>query len=55
MRGCTPCARQTLRRFKGSDADLMARYEEALDDVHTYIESRPELIEVQIPVSAQAA
>jgi hypothetical protein len=33
----------------------MARYEEALDDVQVYLGSRPELIEVQIPVSAQAA
>lgn len=55
MRGCTPCARQTLRRFKGSDAELMARYEEALDDVRAYLESRPELIEIQIPLAARAA
>jgi hypothetical protein len=55
MRGCTPCARQTLRRFKGTDADLLARYEEALDDVRVYLESRPGLIEVQIPVVVQAA
>jgi hypothetical protein len=55
MRGCTPCARQTLRRFKGSDADLLARYEEALEDVRAYVESRPELIEVQIPLAVQAA
>ncbi len=30
MRGCTACARQTLRRHKGSDAELMRLYEESL-------------------------
>jgi hypothetical protein len=55
MRGCTPCARQSLRRFKGSDADLLARYEEALEDVRAYLESRPELIEIQLPIAARAA
>ena len=30
MRGCTACARQTLRRFKGSDDELLALYEKAL-------------------------
>lgn len=27
MRGCTACARQTLRRFKGSDEELVSAYE----------------------------
>ena len=27
MRGCTPCAQQTLRRFKGSDDELISAYE----------------------------
>ena len=27
MRGCTACARQTLRRFEGSDDELIGRYE----------------------------
>ena len=26
MRGCTSCAQQTLRRFKGSDAELIGMY-----------------------------
>ena len=30
MRGCGACAKQTLRRYKGSDDDLIARYEAAL-------------------------
>ncbi len=31
MRGCTACARQTLRRFKGSDEELISAYEASLD------------------------
>lgn len=30
MRGCTPCAQQTLRRFKGSDEELIRAYETSL-------------------------
>ncbi len=30
MRGCTPCAQQTLRRFKGSDEELISLYEAAV-------------------------
>ncbi len=30
MRGCTACARQTLRRFKGSDEDLVSAYESSV-------------------------
>ena len=31
MRGCTACAQQTLRRFKGSDQDLIRLYEASVD------------------------
>ena len=30
MRGCTSCAQQTLRRFKGSDQELIDMYEASL-------------------------
>jgi hypothetical protein len=33
MRGCAACAQQTLRRYKGSDADLIQLYWLALDEV----------------------
>jgi hypothetical protein len=33
MRGCTLCAQQTITRFKGSDSDLVAAYEQALADL----------------------
>ena len=32
MRGCIACAQQTLRRYKGSDQDLLAMYEASLAD-----------------------
>lgn len=36
MRGCSACAQQTLRRYKGSDADLMQLYRLALDEVQAH-------------------
>jgi hypothetical protein len=30
MRGCTACAKQTLRRFKGSDEELISAYESSV-------------------------
>lgn len=36
MRGCAGCALQTLRRFKGEDADLLRCYAEALAAVRAY-------------------
>ncbi len=36
MRGCTLCAQQTIARFKGSDRDLLALYEQARIDLQTW-------------------
>jgi hypothetical protein len=36
MRGCGLCAQQTLRRYKGSDDDLLALFEQALSDVRAF-------------------
>lgn len=36
MRGCCACAQQTLRRFKGSDDDLLALFDASLDDVRAF-------------------
>jgi hypothetical protein len=55
MRGCSPCARQTLRRYKGTDDDLMQRYEGALNDVYAYLQSHPHLIPAEEFASAKAA
>lgn len=43
MRGCTACAHQTLRRFKGSDEDLLDLYETALDNVHLFAGEHPQI------------
>ncbi|HZW04731.1 MAG TPA: hypothetical protein VFF68_12435 [Anaerolineaceae bacterium] len=29
MRGCTQCARQNVRRFRGDDSDLVTQFEQA--------------------------
>ena len=36
MRGCSQCAIQTIRRYKESDADLLALYREAKAEVKAY-------------------
>lgn len=36
MRGCTQCARQTIRRFKGSDQDLVNQFQAAKREVKNY-------------------
>ncbi len=33
MRGCTDCAQQAVRRFKGSDQDLLDSYAQALKEI----------------------
>ena len=42
MRGCSACAQQTLRRFKGSDDELLAKYQQALTDMRQYAVDHPE-------------
>lgn len=42
MRGCTACAQQTLRRFKGSDGELIAKYEQTLADLPPTLENCPD-------------
>jgi hypothetical protein len=38
MRGCVLCAAQTLRRFRGSDHELLEMYAQALDQIEEYLE-----------------
>ncbi len=40
MRGCTQCARQTIRRYRGTDADLIEQFNEARQDVEKYLQRR---------------
>lgn len=36
MRGCTMCARQTIRRFRGSDHDLVKQFEQCKRELQQY-------------------
>lgn len=40
MRGCELCARQTIRRFKGTDEELMEHFKQAQKDVLEYMKSQ---------------
>ncbi len=40
MRGCTQCAKLSLRRFRGEDEDLFQQFEQACRDVKDHLERR---------------
>lgn len=40
MRGCTQCARQTIKRFKGSDQDLLNQYKQFQSEVILFLEKK---------------
>jgi len=39
MRGCTACAKQTIRRFRGTDQDLINLYRQSCAEVEKFLES----------------
>ena len=39
MKGCTGCALQTLRRYKGPDRDLLKLYKEAQAELAEHVET----------------
>lgn len=39
MRGCTACAQQTLRRYKGEDSELLEQFQRALAEVQRFATS----------------
>lgn len=43
MRGCPACALQTLRRYKGSDEEILLAYHQALEDIREFADSNPPL------------
>ncbi len=43
MRGCAACAIQTLRRFKGDDAELLEMFVQALEDVRGFADKHPQM------------
>jgi hypothetical protein len=40
MRGCTACARQTIRRFKGGDQDLVELFNQSSREMEGYLQKR---------------
>ncbi len=40
MRGCTQCAILSVRRYRGSDADLMRQYERAKKEITKSLEAK---------------
>lgn len=40
MRGCTVCAHQTIRRFRGSDEDLVEQFNQCKKEMENYIKKR---------------
>ncbi|NPV75992.1 MAG: hypothetical protein HPY59_06395 [Anaerolineae bacterium] len=40
MRGCTVCAHQTIRRFRGSDKDLLEQFDQCKKEVENFIKKR---------------
>ena len=52
MKGCLGCALQTLRRHKGSDQELLKRYQAASVKIEQHLESLPT---APIYIAARAA
>lgn len=40
MRGCTQCARQNIKRYRGSDIDLLDLFNQSLREVNTFMRKR---------------
>ena len=51
LRGCTACASQVIRRFRGVDEDLAAQFQRAKTDVSLFL-SGEKVLMVQAPESA---
>jgi len=43
MRGCTACAHQTLRRYKGTDEELIQLFEDARKDLQAFRVKAPQI------------
>jgi hypothetical protein len=40
MRGCTACARQTIRRYKNSDQELVELFNQSFREMEAYLQKR---------------
>jgi hypothetical protein len=41
MRGCTACAKQTIKRYRGSDPDLIEQFRTVQKEVEQYLKKQP--------------
>jgi hypothetical protein len=55
MRGCLACTQQTLRRFKGSDDELLQAYQEAQGHLANQLKPQYIQLEFEPAPSAKAA
>ncbi len=55
MKGCVACAKQTLRRYKGSNRELLSEYEKAFRDVESFLAVSVVPPSIDEPISARAA
>ncbi len=37
LKGCTQCAKQTIKRYRGNDTELLRSYAEAINEVEAYL------------------
>ena len=54
MRGCKACSMQSLRRYKGSDLELLNAYQKALEDIQRHLGVQIPIV-IEEPISARAA
>jgi hypothetical protein len=40
MRGCSSCAQQTIRRFRGEDDELIDKFSEAREDMAAFLDQQ---------------
>jgi hypothetical protein len=40
MRGCSQCSRQTARRFRGGDHEIVEQYRQAYNEVEAYLQKK---------------
>jgi hypothetical protein len=52
MRGCTSCATQVIRRFRGSDDELVECFERAREDVRSHLRSASMRVSLEDSVEA---
>jgi len=49
MRGCTVCAVTSIRRHRDGGPELVAMYEQALEDVRQYLSGQEATLKLEVP------